>query len=76
MSNHALNIVLTLPEDGPDLDTVRRTARRLGISLDNFVSRAVVARVEETEEELAHPVMRAWSAQCPSPPAGRHESPR
>ena len=67
MSQHPLTIVLSLPDDGPNMDTIRKTARSLGLNLDGFISRAVVALTEQMEEDMADPRVQAWLSSVTSP---------
>ena len=68
MPKHSLGeVILTLPGDGPDLATVTDAARRLGLNLDGFISRAVVDLALRTVEDSDDPRVRVWLAQIPSP---------
>jgi hypothetical protein len=53
MPAHDLRIRLELPEDGPNLDELRRMAKRLGIGFDAFLSRAAILLHETSESEFA-----------------------
>lgn len=61
MPQHTLNNVsLTLPDDGPTLDDVHAAARVLGINLDRYISRAVIALTEQVQADQQDPTKRAW----------------
>lgn len=56
-----LSIALSLPEDGPTLATIDALARRLGITRDDFIARAVILYAEEVTAQLSEPkVMRQF----------------
>jgi hypothetical protein len=59
----ALSFELTLPEDGPTLSDIDRLARRLNITRDEFISRAMLVYAEEVEAQLQDPkVMRQFGS--------------
>ena len=61
MPQHILNNVsLTLPDDGPSLDDVHAAARALGINLDRYISRAVIALTEQVQADQQDPTKRSW----------------
>jgi hypothetical protein len=61
-----LSFELSLPEDGPTLSDIDALARRLGISRDAFITRAMIVYAEEVEAQLQDPqVMRQFD-----PPGG------
>ncbi|MBV8650505.1 MAG: hypothetical protein JO255_03495 [Alphaproteobacteria bacterium] len=54
-----LSFDLSLPEDGPTLEQIDALARRLLITRDVFISRAVVIYAEEVEAQLQDPKVMA-----------------
>jgi hypothetical protein len=58
MHKHILErVVLTIPEDGPELATIKNVARKLRLSLDQLISRAVCTYVEEVVDQLDDPTV-------------------
>ena len=65
-----LSFELSLPVDGPTLSDIDALARRLSISRDAFITRAMVVYAEEVEAQLQDPkVMRQFS-----PPGGPEQA--
>lgn len=59
---HAFSLKLELPEDGPDLETVKRLARAMSLTPDEFISRCVIAHTQELLEQFQDPDAQAWMA--------------
>jgi hypothetical protein len=58
-----LSFELTLPEDGPTLSDIDALARRLNITRDAFITRAMIVYAEEVEAQLQDPrVMRQFGS--------------
>jgi hypothetical protein len=56
-----LSFELSLPEDGPTLSDIDALARRLSITRDAFITRAMIVYAEEVEAQLQDPkVMRQF----------------
>jgi hypothetical protein len=47
------------PSDGPSIEEVTKVARKLNLTLDEFVSRSIVLYHEEVTDSLADPVFMA-----------------
>ena len=68
----ALSFELTPPEDSPTLSDIDRLARRLNITRDEFISRAMIVYAEEVEAQLQDPnVMRQFGSSGASRPSGQ-----
>jgi hypothetical protein len=63
----AFPIILTLPEDCSTIPELERLASTLELSLDEFISRAVITYADEVEHDLAN---RPTSARGGFPPDG------
>lgn len=50
-----LAVTLALPDDCPSLAEIERLASKVGISLDAFISRAVLIYADEVAHDLANP---------------------
>lgn len=55
MHHQRLSIRYAAPEDGPRIEEVTRLAQRLKLSLDDFISRAVILYYEEALGQLNDP---------------------
>jgi hypothetical protein len=58
-----LTVDLSLPDDGPTLSAIDALARRLNITRDEFITRAVILYADEVEQQLQDPrVIRQFDA--------------
>jgi len=59
MNYEPLVVDYITPSDGPSIEEVTKVARKLNLTLDEFVSRSIVLYHEEVTDSLADPAFMA-----------------
>lgn len=62
MEHQRISLRYSVPEDGPRIEQVDRLAHRLKLTLDEFISRAIVLYYDEVTQQMNDPAIAAQFA--------------